>query len=244
MERKHYNIICKCDSNAKTFLLENEVNISRILELAIERDFSVVQFLVSNINISSYIDDAAAFASRKELSGLFYSRIQKPVITPFLIENKADVTVYDNIIIKRASTYNDVNFLKFLVEHKADINCDEGRPIKLAAKIGNLENLKFLLENGGVLNEELSEDLSVIAIENRDIECLEYLISKGVVPNPVHMDDELKIILAERKYFPKFFRKWRKIVFKSFIEKVVTPLYYSPGFPGYIKAKGHFQSLI
>jgi len=70
-----------------------------------------------------------------------------------------------------------------------------------------------------------------------------YLITSGADYDTLKMYNN---ILNAKDYCLqfKFYKKWRKIVLKNFVRKVIAPLYYSPGFFGGEKEKKDLEGII
>jgi len=158
-------------------------------------------------------------------------------LVKFLIENKADILNRENKSLVEACDQGHLEIAKFLIENKADIRVQEFSLVCDSLRNKNKEILKFLMESG--LKFPFSRVILDMASRISNISCVEYLMSIGF-NDENQLSPRMKSLINAKKYF----RKWRKIIFKSYIRKVVTPLYYSPGFPGYLKAKNNFEDLI
>jgi len=198
----------------------------RLLKKAVEnKNFDIVKFLVENNADVTANQNEALFASTKQVC-----RGEKCTIAKFLLENKADITVADNAIVRKAVFAEDFNFLNFLIENKADINSEQGSALRIAIQMDNFNMVKFLVENKADVN--INDNMPIRTATEYGIQCVadekmvDYLLSKGCKPPPEIIDEKLKMIILRRKYF----RKWRKVVFRNFIRKVIVPLYYSPLF--------------
>jgi len=123
------------------------------------------------------------------------------------------------------------DMVEFLLENNADVSSNENTPIVAAVKCEYLEGLKIMIEEykGDVT---LYDNRVIKAAEDDcNIKILKYLLLKGGDFNKLSEVNKGRLLQS------KYYRKWRKIVFKNFINKVVTPLYYSSGFIGGEKEK-------
>jgi len=140
-------------------------------------------------------------------------------IVRLLLENKASSTSNNNEpLITVCNIQNcNIDLIKLLVENNADVTSRNNKALRIASRI--YDPYFFWYE------EPSEEELK------KHPEILEYLIEKGADKNC--MSNNAKVYMIENKYF----RRWRKIIFRNFIRKVITPLYYSPGFAGGEKGK-------
>jgi len=197
------------------FLLEGKANINckdgQPLINAINNSYQndnmeLINFLISSkADVTAQNNEALIKAIEKYGSDL--------TIIKLLIENKADPSAQNNQAIIDVCTwkYSDFSLIKLLVENNADVTVQYNRPI---------------LETSYGIGTSYWWDPQNVEEKKALIESVEYLISKGADAN--ELSKEAKNILISKKYF----KRWRKFVFKNFIRKIIMPLYYSPGFPG------------
>jgi len=155
--------------------------------------------------------------------------------------------------------YNgNFEIVKLLVENKADVNFNFSAPIREALKNRNIENIKvisFLLENGvdvksipvtcldNILYYEKIERLKILVSlgfifpkQLLDFYCTDYVLRRefSFVQFLIFLGGEINNKKHKSSYIAwKVWKSWRIIRWKKFFSKVVSPLYYSPGFPGY-----------
>jgi len=85
----------------------------------------------------------------------------------------------------------------------------------------------FLVELGFDFKQENYITCLLAGLRN-NFELVKFFMSKGAPFNRTGYSFHQYVKPLQKKYF----RKWRKVVFRNFIRKVIVPLYYSPGFPG------------
>ena len=105
------------------YLINNGVKVvgSGLFIAARDGHFDIVQYLVecgANVNQYNPLVNASIRGASK--------------IVKYLIENGADIHIDDNIALKYAVQYNDLDLVKFLVEHGADIHGRDDEAIRYA----------------------------------------------------------------------------------------------------------------
>jgi len=161
-----------------------------------------------------------------DITGLYeYITFGNTEKVKFLIENKIDVAMDADAPLTFASYFGHLDIVKILVENKANVTAENNQSLIEAGYKNHLPIIKFLVENKADVTCRDNYPLSSAEYGNH-LDTIEYLLSKGADFNK--LSNRSKRILLMRKYY----RRWRKIVLKKFICKVVTPLYYSPGFLG------------
>jgi len=128
-----------------------------------------------------------------------------------------------------------IDMAKYLLEKKADISYRDNDPIRAAHKGKQFEMVKFLIENGAESKDVYSTFHGSFDGSYYPFHLVSFLLKIGVKL------EDIIIFLKEDYLRGKYFRKWRKIVLKKFIRKVILPLYYSPGFPGGERNKKDFK---
>jgi len=114
--------------------------------------------------------------------------------------------------------------IDYVLENK-DITLEEA--LIFSCETGNPNLISFILNKGANVHYKNDYALHVLEQEENDT-CIYLLLSHGA-----------NIDVLTQKYY----RKWRILVFRNFLRKIITPLYYSPGFPGYIKGKKEVELL-
>jgi len=112
------------------------------------------------------------------------------------------------------------NILEYIIENYPNINLNSA--LKRASLYKRLDLVKFLISKG-------ANDLNgaLFRAESTDAwDVMYYLYTKGADINLLPDYPKNRIILR------KYYRRWRLIHWKKFFNKVVAPLYYSPGFAG------------
>jgi len=152
-------------------------------------------------------------------------------IVKFLVELKADITAEDNWAVQSASSNGHMETVKFLIENKADITAlNNNWVVQSASSKGCLETVKFLVENKADITADGNRAVWW-ASQNGHMGTVKFLLSKGA---------DFNMLTSKHKtYFLtlKWFRRWRFIIFLRRLTQVALPLYYSPGFPGWLKGK-------
>jgi len=147
-----------------------------------------------------------------------------------LVENKADITVENNELLTVATCHGHFNIVKFLVENKADISAQNYESVRWGSYHGYLDIVKFLVENKADISTKDNWSVKFASYRGH-LEVTKFLLSLGADYSKVNSVMQIKLLQD------KYFRKWRKIVLKRFICKVITPLYYASGFKGAEKEK-------
>jgi len=188
-----------------------------------------------------------------------------PDIVKYLVENNADLGSENITPLIKSIEQGNLELTRFFL--KENPNLEIFYSITLAAEFGHLEIIKLLLEFNADINEGDNSPFTQ-AVHYGHLDCIKYMINEGYVNitdeklmNKI-FDDRHTCIkglieLFERGLKPKvkstsytvwlyfrFYRKWRKIVLKKFIRRVILPLYYSPGFSGNEKEKINFQTFL
>jgi len=158
-------------------------------------------------------------------------------IVKYLVENKADLTAEDNQALRWASEEGHFDIVKYLVENGADPCAEESEALVLAGEGGHLEIVKYLVENKADISS--MEDLAISsASRNGELEVVKYLLENGA--------DFSKLSLEHKNYFRslKAVRRWRRKILLRRLNETALPLYYSPGFPGFLKGKSSLDRFV
>ena len=103
------------------YLIENGAKVIGLTTAARNGHYAIVQYLVehgANINANNPLKSASIRGSSK--------------IVKYFIENGADIHAEDDIALKYAVQYNNLDLVKFLVEHGADIYSRDDEAIRYA----------------------------------------------------------------------------------------------------------------
>jgi len=157
-------------------------------------------------------------------------------VAEYLTMNTRGPPSFKECLIRFPSCYSDKNTLKIIRFLVSSDLCSEDTKkdiIKCACRDGHLLVIKYLHSIGwDIINiENLTETCGFDPPSKRHRESLRYFILNGEKIG--NMYSKWKKFFLKEKYY----RKWRIIVLKRFICKVVLPLYYSPGFAGGEKEK-------
>ena len=128
-----------------------------------------------------------------------------------------------------AAESGHLGVVKYLVSAGANVAAFDNHAICWAAEYGHLEIVKYLVSIGADVTAEENYAVNRASF-NGHIKVVKLLLSCGA--------DFKELSDIHKAYFRslKAFRRWRMAVFRAFFKKTVIPLYYSPGFPGGIRA--------
>lgn len=135
-----------------------------------------------------------------------------------------------------AVTYNKQKIVKYIIS--LGVSAQKITGLLLSSIYYRYFNMtKFLVSNGAVVT---SEEIKM-ALKIKDKRIVNYLLIEGEKKGLNYdLSKEEKGLVIQNKYYSK----WRTIVLKNFIRKVVTPLYYSSGFNGAEKEKKELRDII
>jgi len=259
------------DFNYLKYLIETNVDINFALSMASKgSSLRVVKYLVENKADVSYdnnfaIINSVYFSSLQVIDFLLENkaditaRNNQPIIEAvkrgeskilnFLIENKGDVTAQNNQPLIEAATHGQKEMVKILLENKADATAQNNEPLIEACRHnGNyivpsrkdrenaIDCVKLLVSYGADVKARNSYAVSESYHFARNFRLIDFLCKQGAV---LTLKGNPRKDYLEYKYFSK----WRKIVLKKFIRKVILPLYYSPGFPGGEKGRMELKGI-
>jgi len=206
--------------NYLKFLLENKADINKLLvEVVLGRNIEGVKFLLEN---------KADVTTQNNAPLINCSYHCDSDIIKLLVSSKADITARNNeFVIRACSLKRNVDLVKYLIENKADITDQNSEALLKTSYSSSVQMMELLIKNKADIASRKDHCLH-IALFHGNYEIVYYLEGKGCC-----LPEE------DRGFYLvyKTVRRRRKIVFRRFIRKVVTPLYYSPGFPGYLKGK-------
>jgi len=159
----------------------------------------------------------------------------KEWLARYLLSIGAKVEPHGGTALYYAIHQDNISFARFLLENKANVTGNgDNDALGMAVAHNNIEAVELLIEYGA---DFTLFDNSVIKYytTRSKVKMLNYLLSKGAEFDNFPKESKVKILQD------KYYRKWRKIVLKNFIRKVVTPLYYSPGFLGGEKERENLE---
>lgn len=113
-------------------------------------------------------------------------------IVRFLVENGADIHIYDETPLKLATEAGHLNIVKYLAEHGANIHVGNNDILTIASKEEHLDIVKYLVENGVEINH-----LSLLfSVSRNRLDMFKYFVKKGANIND--KCNELLFLAAER----------------------------------------------
>lgn len=99
----------------------------------------------------------------------------------YLIENGADVHVHEDTPLMIAIDQGHLNVVQYLLNRGADANAQGGETILTSiTALNNVEMLEELVNAGGDIHVNNEEPL-LLAVEQEDIELVEFLLTRGAV---------------------------------------------------------------
>lgn len=105
-------------------------------------------------------------------------------ILKYLVENGANVQIYNNFPIRMAASSNNLEACEYLISKGADVNSGDSYSLCMATANGNFKLVKLLINHGGVSNGYGNQPLK-IALVNSYFEIVIYLINHGAEENTI-----------------------------------------------------------